>query len=122
MNVNLKKMNIKLKPEELRLQAELELERLNIDKVIMAKKTENNDNLKLMIEKYQLLAINYLQTIGKKIAVIKIFTILNEKYSYKRIQNPIFHKSILESENQFIEGNYESSLKLITNAIRDGIN
>lgn len=122
MNVNLKKMNIKLKPEELRLQAELESERLNIDKVIMAKKTENNDNLKLMIEKYQLLAINYLQTIGKKIAIIKIFTILNEKYSYKRIQNPIFHKSILESENQFIEGNYESSLKLITNAIRDGIN
>ena len=122
MNVNLKKLNVKLKPEELRLQAELESERLNIDKVIMAKKTENNDSLKLMIEKYQLLAINYLQTIGKKIAVIKIFTILNEKYSYKRIQNPIFHKSILESENQFIEGNYESGLKLITNAIRDGIN
>ena len=122
LNVRIKEQNIKLLAEEAKLQMDLEIQRQMIDKLILDKNNQDPNTIKLMIEKYQLLAINYLNTVGKKATIIQVYTFLNEKYSYKRIQNPSFHKSVLKSEQHFIDGNYETGLKLITTAIKGGVN
>lgn len=122
LNVRVKKQNIRLLAEEAKLQMDLEAQRQIIDKLILDKNNQDPNTIKLMIEKYQLLAINYLNTVGKKATIIQVYTFLNEKYSYKRINNPSFHKSVLNSEQHFIDGDYETSLKLITKAIKGGIN
>ena len=122
LNVRVKNQNIRLLAEEAKLQMDLEAQRQIIDKLILDKNNQDPNTIKLMIEKYQLLAINYLNTVGKKATIIQVYTFLNEKYSYKRINNPSFHKSVLNSEQHFIDGDYETSLKLITKAIKGGIN
>lgn len=122
LNVRIKEQNIKLLAEEAKLQMDLEIQRQMIDKLILDKNNQDPNTIKLMIEKYQLLAINYLNTVGKKATIIQVYTFLNEKYSYKRINNPSFHKSVLKSEQHFIDGNYETGLKLITTAIKGGVN
>ena len=103
------------------MQQEVEAKRLEIDQLIMEQlQSEETDGLITNLEAYQNLVIQYLKTIGKKITICKIYTLLNQKYSYKRIENAKFHEHLLLSENHFLQGKYDTSLKLIVSAIKGG--
>ena len=121
LNVWLKQHQIQLNQQELLLQQEVEAKRLEIDQLIMEQlQSEETDGLITNLEIYQNLVIQYLKTIGKKITICKIYTLLNQKYSYKRIENTKFHEHLLLSENHFLQGKYDTSLKLIVSAIKGG--
>ena len=119
LNVELKTLNVKLNSTELRLQANVEKKRVLIAQMILNHESESQ--IKAMIQKYQLLGTSYLKTIGKKWVLIKIYTHLNERYSYKRHQQGPFHKLVTESEQCFQTGDYDAGFKLMVHAIKSGL-
>lgn len=120
INASLEDYNIILTPEEEEQKNKLEEQRWDIDYKLSKKLIEENQFISL-VEEMQNNCAKYINIVGKKILIVKIYININEKYSYRRQNNLDFHNKIKNSEQQIINGNYLEGLKLMINAIKEGV-
>lgn len=121
LNNSIKEYQIKLDDYEISLNKKIEDKRIKIDNKIASKSITEND-LSISINELQKKVVSYINTVGKKILVIRLYSYINKNYSYRRWNNTQIHKKFTSSENYFLNGEYYNGLKLIVSTIERGEN
>lgn len=117
-----KKMNIILSIEDKEIIQKLEEIKNDIETKVFDNELFNEKDLQLFIEKFKQLLMDFIFSIMKKTIIVKLFYIINIKYSYARINNKSLDKKIDDIENELSEGKYEIAFSNLINCINKEIN
>ena len=117
---DLKKFNIKLSIEDNELINKIENKKSFIENNVINSEDNNysEKDLKMYIDDLFILIEEFILKVFKKVLFVKIFSIINIEYSYKRINNNYFDKKMNECEELILDGEYEQGLKLIIENIK----
>ena len=119
----IKKFNINLSIEDNEKINNIENMKQTIENHISSQNINSNEKeLKVFVDKFYEMIIEFLMTVQKKAVLVKLFSLINTEYAYKRIENNLFDKKVIESENLIVEGKYEEGIKELVKGVKGVIN
>lgn len=114
----IKKFNIQLNIEDKYNISEIESKKQEIENYLINNQTYVEEELKEKVNVFFELMVKFVCLTIKKTFILKSFLLINNEYSYRRINDKFFDKKIIESEAMLEMGQYDKGIINLINAIR----
>lgn len=118
---DIKKFNIKLSIEDNENISLIEKKKQEIENFIVNQDNYSEKELKIFVDQIFSLIVIFIMKTVKKVLLVRSFTLINLSHSYKRIENNLYDKKVIECEDLIYEGKYEEGIKSLIDSIR-GVN